>query len=148
MLGDDIDKVGWPACGEIDIIENIGMEPAIIHGSIHGPGYTGGTGWARRIRFRTTSDSPIPFMSLPSNGSQMSFIFTAMRFCTGPGHYLATFARQRKHSGGMLCIGIQDRMICRFNLSVAASHSSELPHPWRDARLPPDFHSAPCSRFR
>jgi len=44
MLGDDIDKVGWPACGEIDIMENIGKEPAIVHGSIHGPGYVGGTG--------------------------------------------------------------------------------------------------------
>jgi beta-glucanase (GH16 family) len=44
MLGDDIDKVGWPACGEIDIMENVGKEPAIVHGSIHGPGYTGGTG--------------------------------------------------------------------------------------------------------
>src|SRR5664279_5988467 len=44
MLGDDIDKVGWPACGEIDIMENVGKEPAIIHGSIHGPGYVGGTG--------------------------------------------------------------------------------------------------------
>jgi beta-glucanase (GH16 family) len=44
MLGDDIDKVGWPACGEIDIMENIGKEPAIIHGSIHGPGYVGNTG--------------------------------------------------------------------------------------------------------
>jgi beta-glucanase (GH16 family) len=44
MLGDDIDRVGWPACGEIDIMENIGKEPAIIHGSIHGPGYIGTTG--------------------------------------------------------------------------------------------------------
>ncbi|HUO15394.1 MAG TPA: glycoside hydrolase family 16 protein [Verrucomicrobiae bacterium] len=44
MLGDDIDKVGWPACGEIDIMENIGKEPAIVHGSIHGPGYVGNVG--------------------------------------------------------------------------------------------------------
>jgi beta-glucanase (GH16 family) len=44
MLGDDIGKVGWPACGEIDIMENIGKEPAIIHGSIHGPGYVGSAG--------------------------------------------------------------------------------------------------------
>jgi beta-glucanase (GH16 family) len=44
MLGDDIDKVGWPACGEIDIMENIGKEPTVIHGSIHGPGYVGSTG--------------------------------------------------------------------------------------------------------
>ncbi|MGB8060776.1 MAG: glycoside hydrolase family 16 protein [Candidatus Sulfotelmatobacter sp.] len=44
MLGTDVDKVGWPACGEIDIIENIGKEPSKIHGSIHGPGYTGSIG--------------------------------------------------------------------------------------------------------
>ncbi len=44
LLGDDIEKVGWPACGEIDIMENIGKEPSIIHGSIHGPEYVGGVG--------------------------------------------------------------------------------------------------------
>jgi beta-glucanase (GH16 family) len=44
MLGDDVDKAGWPACGEIDIMENIGKEPSTIHGSIHGPGYTGSDG--------------------------------------------------------------------------------------------------------
>ena len=46
MLGDDIDKPasnksGWPDCGEIDIMENIGKEPALVHGTIHGPGYSG-----------------------------------------------------------------------------------------------------------
>ncbi len=41
MLGDDIDKPGWPACGEIDIMENVGKEPAMVHGTIHGPGYSG-----------------------------------------------------------------------------------------------------------
>jgi beta-glucanase (GH16 family) len=41
MLGDDIGKVGWPQCGEVDIMENIGREPAINHGSMHGPGYSG-----------------------------------------------------------------------------------------------------------
>jgi beta-glucanase (GH16 family) len=44
MLGDDIDKSGWPACGEIDIMENIGKEPALVHGTIHGPGYSGANG--------------------------------------------------------------------------------------------------------
>jgi beta-glucanase (GH16 family) len=40
LLGNDIEKVSWPACGEIDIMENIGKEPASIHGSMHGPGYS------------------------------------------------------------------------------------------------------------
>jgi beta-glucanase (GH16 family) len=44
MLGDDIDRVGWPRCGEIDVMENIGREPAMVHGTMHGPGYSGGSG--------------------------------------------------------------------------------------------------------
>ncbi|WP_437634087.1 RICIN domain-containing protein [Sorangium sp. So ce854] len=42
MLGNDIGSVGWPNCGEIDIMENIGREPSTLHGSLHGPGYSGG----------------------------------------------------------------------------------------------------------
>jgi len=43
LLGGDIDQVGWPQCGEIDIMEYVGQEPTIIHGSVHGPGYSGGS---------------------------------------------------------------------------------------------------------
>jgi len=42
MLGANIDRVGWPQCGEIDIMESIGKEPSVNHGSLHGPGYSGG----------------------------------------------------------------------------------------------------------
>jgi beta-glucanase (GH16 family) len=44
MLGDDIVKVSWPDCGEIDIMENVGKEPDTVHGTIHGPGYSGDKG--------------------------------------------------------------------------------------------------------
>ena len=44
MLGDNIQSVGWPKCGEIDIMENIGHEPSIVHGTLHGPGYSGANG--------------------------------------------------------------------------------------------------------
>jgi beta-glucanase (GH16 family) len=44
MLGSDIDGVGWPVCGEIDVMENIGREPLAVHGTLHGPGYSGGSG--------------------------------------------------------------------------------------------------------
>ena len=43
MLGDDVDTIGWPKSGEIDIVENIG-EPTISHSTIHGPGYSGDKG--------------------------------------------------------------------------------------------------------
>ncbi|WP_405061118.1 family 16 glycosylhydrolase [Kribbella sp. NBC_01505] len=35
---------GWPNNGEIDIMENIGREPNTVHGTIHGPGYSGAEG--------------------------------------------------------------------------------------------------------
>ncbi|UKM65545.1 glycoside hydrolase family 16 protein [Flavobacteriaceae bacterium GSB9] len=41
LLGSNIDEVGWPFCGEIDIMENRGQEPTLINGTIHGPGYSG-----------------------------------------------------------------------------------------------------------
>jgi beta-glucanase (GH16 family) len=43
MLGENIDKVGWPQCGEIDIMEQKGQYPFITYGSLHGPGYSGGS---------------------------------------------------------------------------------------------------------
>lgn len=43
MLGDNIANDGWPKCGEIDIMENVGTEPATNHGSLHGPSSTDST---------------------------------------------------------------------------------------------------------
>jgi beta-glucanase (GH16 family) len=39
MLGNNIDSVPWPSCGEIDIMENLGKEPATVHGSLHASGF-------------------------------------------------------------------------------------------------------------
>jgi beta-glucanase (GH16 family) len=47
MLGNDLGAVGWPEAGEIDIMENVGHEPGVVHGTIHGPGYSGGDGIGR-----------------------------------------------------------------------------------------------------
>ncbi len=41
MLGDNIETAGWPACGEIDIMESVGKFPTMNYGSIHGPGFIG-----------------------------------------------------------------------------------------------------------
>ncbi|MCC6619873.1 MAG: glycoside hydrolase family 16 protein [Deltaproteobacteria bacterium] len=43
LLGDDIGEVGWPACGEIDVMEYRGQVPDVVHGTLHGPGYSGGS---------------------------------------------------------------------------------------------------------
>jgi beta-glucanase (GH16 family) len=42
LLGANIETVPWPGCGEIDIMEYRGQEPSVVHGTLHGPGYSGG----------------------------------------------------------------------------------------------------------
>ena len=39
MLGTNISQVGWPTCGEIDIMENVGFDPLRIHSSVHTAAY-------------------------------------------------------------------------------------------------------------
>lgn len=47
LLGADIATNPWPNCGEIDIMEYRGQEPGVVHGSLHGPGYSGGNARTR-----------------------------------------------------------------------------------------------------
>ena len=39
MLGSNINTVGWPQCGEVDILEHVGYDPDTIVGSIHSTAY-------------------------------------------------------------------------------------------------------------
>ena len=55
MLGANVNQVGWPKCGEIDIMEFLGHEANTTHGTIHGPGYSGGAG----VSSLTTSPSSL-----------------------------------------------------------------------------------------
>lgn len=43
MLGDNITSVGWPACGEIDIMEYVGYQPNVVHSAIHTTSSSGNT---------------------------------------------------------------------------------------------------------
>jgi beta-glucanase (GH16 family) len=59
MLGADIDTVNWPSCGEIDIMENIGKEPSINHGSLHMPAAG------------ATNDDQLTGMYTPAGGAKL-----------------------------------------------------------------------------
>jgi beta-glucanase (GH16 family) len=58
MLGDNIGEVGWPQCGEIDIMEYVGYDPDHTHGALHGPGYSGGNNLGGDNFLADVADSP------------------------------------------------------------------------------------------
>lgn len=43
LLGENFSQVGWPRCGEIDVMEHVGKDPGKIHGSLHSPSSFGNT---------------------------------------------------------------------------------------------------------
>ena len=44
MLGSKIDSIGWPNCGEIDIMEHVGYDPDRVFFSIHNADFYGNVG--------------------------------------------------------------------------------------------------------
>jgi len=55
LLGNNITTSPWPACGEQDVLErvNVARIPDWNEGSIHGTGFTGGTGLGTKYDFPT-----------------------------------------------------------------------------------------------
>jgi beta-glucanase (GH16 family) len=56
LLGSDYPSVGWPACGEIDVVENNGATPTWVQGSLH-----------------SNSGGPTAIYNLPNGGSTTNF---------------------------------------------------------------------------
>ena len=67
MLGDNITKVGWPKCGEIDIMEEWGSAPKVVRGSIHGPLPREGS-YDVNKSFQLGPDLSVTSMNTPSSG--------------------------------------------------------------------------------
>jgi len=59
MLGENRNQIGWPACGEIDIMENVGYDPDTIHANIHTKAYNHsiGTNKGNRIGIQKPYDN-------------------------------------------------------------------------------------------
>lgn len=55
MLGQNINQVGWPACGELDIMEHVGKHPNFIHTSIHNPSGFGETPYTGILEIKKPS---------------------------------------------------------------------------------------------
>jgi beta-glucanase (GH16 family) len=53
LMGNNISTVDWPACGEMDVLERVdaAKTPDWNEGSVHGRGFTGGTGLGTVFNF-------------------------------------------------------------------------------------------------
>src|SRR2546428_10263829 len=95
MLGSNITSVGWPNCGEIDIMENIGKEPGTVHGSLHGPSTSG-----------PTSDLSAPFSFPAGQNFAADFHLYAVEWEPGTVRFYvdsnlyATFTQSQWPAGG------------------------------------------------
>jgi beta-glucanase (GH16 family) len=60
-LGDNVGEIGWPACGEIDIMENVGFNPKVIYANIHTTAYNhrNGTNKGDNISI----ENPTPYLN-------------------------------------------------------------------------------------
>lgn len=59
-LGNNMGEVGWPACGEIDILEYVGHDPGVVHANVHTRGFNHARGNGRGARV-TVSDAETAF---------------------------------------------------------------------------------------
>jgi len=58
MLGTSIQRVGWPACGEVDVMENVGFDPLTIVASVHTAAYNHVAGTHRNGTLTVERPSP------------------------------------------------------------------------------------------
>ncbi|WP_284652000.1 glycoside hydrolase family 16 protein [Flavobacterium terrisoli] len=56
MLGSNIPKVGWPKCGEIDILEYVGREPDKVYTSLHTQDSHGNTINSKKTEFKNIEE--------------------------------------------------------------------------------------------
>ena len=85
LLGTNIPAVGWPASGELDVMENRGSASTITSSAIHGPGYSGNTPFvhARALERSTFTDS---FHTFAVEWDSLAIRF----FVDDTTHYLVT----------------------------------------------------------
>jgi len=96
MLGDNIDKVHWPACGELDIMENVGKTPLELRGSVHGRGFTG-----TPLTTRYTLPSGQPFAASFHRYGLIWSPGKIQYYVDDPAHPYATYTRANLPAGAV-----------------------------------------------
>jgi beta-glucanase (GH16 family) len=82
MLGENFPVVGWPDCGEIDIMEFVGREPDLIIGTMHGPGYSGALGFSRWNRQSYNIADDFHTYAIEWDTNQISWFYDGEKYST------------------------------------------------------------------
>ena len=81
MLGNNISTVGWPACGEIDIMEHVGSQLNKIYGTVHYPGNSGGNAVGSTVNISNVT-SEFHNYAVEWTASNIRFIVDGVTFFT------------------------------------------------------------------
>lgn len=82
MLGENFPVVGWPDCGEIDIMEYVGREPDLIIGTMHGPGYSGAVGLSKWNRQNYNIADDFHTYAIEWDANQISWFYDGEIYST------------------------------------------------------------------
>ena len=96
LLGSTCPEIGWPKCGEIDIMENKGSQRATTSSALHGPGYSGETPFVHRQNFRSGAITDFHVYAVEWDSTQVRW------FVDGAEHYHVSRADIEKHGASVL----------------------------------------------
>jgi hypothetical protein len=81
LLGANFNEVGWPECGEIDIMEHWGHDPTVIAGSLHTPMSHGDT-WTNGHTIVSDYDEQFHIYSIDWNENRIQFFVDDVLYYT------------------------------------------------------------------
>jgi beta-glucanase (GH16 family) len=124
MLGHGFPATPWPACGELDIMENKGSQTATTSSAVHGPGYFGATPFhhSNTLASGALSDD---FHTFAVEWDSLSVLF----YVDGFGHYAVTRAAIQQYGQSIL----DQSFFLILNLAVGGNFDGD---PRSDAIFP------------
>jgi beta-glucanase (GH16 family) len=81
MLGENISSIGWPACGEIDVMEHVGKNPGVVQSALHTPSSFGDTVDKKSINLSTFDSEFHDYEAIWTAGG-IDFLVDGVKFYT------------------------------------------------------------------
>ena len=127
LLGGDIDQVGWPACGEIDIMEHVGNESGYISSALHTPSSFGNTQNYQRTSISNPYDE-FHVYGLNWTSEKMEF--------TLDGNVFYTYNPAVKNSGTW---PFDKDCFFIFNIAVGGNLGGQIDNSWDTSEMEVDY---------